>query len=434
MPNKTIASFLEKQKNVWLHKNIKPKTSDKKKESLKQQANELFTKAILKTTIQDIANNKKIDKYGFKNIDRLNFASHIPKFSNPSIKLDGFVFNAKKHTDGFLRTGNVDNVTLDIFSNSGAADHTKKLIYVYEFLTFYMNDKQIILEHLQQNTIKAKNLFAEFNIKNEKFNTIKAQLLLMVNKTEPTETNGAIKQVYFPVNDSYHLLSILYPSPIMNELRNRINNMKFSDKVKQAKEDKKKNIFNEHKISDIYNLTKIGFGGANKQNVSILNNKSGGNFYLLHSVPPTLGYRKIQPPKVNFFTSCLYVKSFDDDFKKLRKLFSDKDTMHIKSARSYYIKHIIFQILETVWSVRNIDANWSDSDTYKRLKEYQKIWLDKAYKDKRNEIDFDLIKQDLLKWLIKAYNKNIDKNTTKLNDNHKPYIAKIIDELQEILV
>jgi hypothetical protein len=90
--------------------------------------------------------------------------------------------------------------------------------------------------------------------------------------------------------------------------------------------------------------------------------------------------------------------------------------------------------LETVWSVRNVDANWSDSDVYKRLKEYQKLWLDKAYKDKRNEIDFDLIKQDLLKWLIATYNKNIDKNTTKLNDDHKPYIAKIIDELQEALV
>lgn len=423
-----IIDFLQQQKDAWLRKEIKPKTSDKKQEMLKHQANELFSKAELKKTIQNIANNK--------NIDRLNFASHIPKFSNPSIRLDGFIFETKKGQDNFVRSGNVKCMGVDIYSNSGAGDHTKELIYVYEFLTFYLNDNKMILEHLlQKDKTQVKKLFAELDIKNE-FDEICSSLLLIVNSITPNKTSEAIKQVYFPVDDNYHLLSILYPSPIMNELRIRITSMKFDDKVKQAKEDKQKNNYNNQQISDIYNLTKIGFGGAQKQNVSVLNNKNGGDFYLLPSIPPELKNRTIQPPKTNFFTNCLYVKNFDSDFKKLRKLFTDADTMRIKNSRKYTIKHIVYQVVETIWQVRYIDEGWSKSDTYQGLKPYQKIWLDKVNKvnkDKRNEVDFDLIKKDLLDWIIETYNKDIDKNTTRLSDDHRPDIGKIIDEVQEVL-
>ncbi|MBE0440437.1 MAG: type I-F CRISPR-associated protein Csy1, partial [Gammaproteobacteria bacterium] len=71
--------------------------------------------------------------------------------------------------------------------------------------------------------------------------------------------------------------------------------------------------------------------------------------------------------------------------------------------------------------------------SYKQLKPYQKIWLDPAQQDKRMALDFDLIKTDLTRWLVNAYNENIDKETTRLGDDHKPYIENIIDEMQEAL-
>lgn len=427
MLDTVITEFLTNQKTAWLKKETKPKTSEKKLESLNAEANEIFSTAKLEIAVKNIASNK--------NIDRLNFASHIPKFSNPSVKLNGFIAKTKKHQDGFLRTGNVNKVVPDIFSNSGAIDHTKPLIYVYEFLVSYMPDNKMIIEHLQQeDKTQIKELFARLNIKDNEFNKICSQLLLMVSTTKPSKTSEAIKQIYFPVNDDYHLLSILYPSPVMSELRSRISNMKFNDNVKQAKEDKKNNKYNKQEISDIYNLTKIGFGGANKQNVSVLNNKNGGDFYLLPSMPPSLKNRNIQPPKNNFFTDCLYIKNFNKDFKKLHKLFSDNDTMHIKNSRAYCIKHIIYQIINTVWQVRYLDENWSQSTTYKNLKPYQKIWLDYAHKENRNAIDFDLIKKDLSKWIVDTYNQNIDDKITRLGDDHKPYLEKIIDELKEVLV
>ncbi len=429
MMTSIVQDFLSTQKKEWLNKEIKPAMSDKKKDGLKLKAGELFSTRSLAEAIRNLSENKRIAN--------LNFTSHIPKFSNPSVKLNGLIANTKKNTDGFLRTGNVVGAGLDIFSNSGAIDHTKELIYVYEFLTTYMADGKIIIEHLQCPDESArdeiKQVFESINIVASEFEHIRSQLLLMINKEKVSKTGEAIKQVYFPVKDNYHLLSVLYPSPLMSELRKRITAMQFSESAKRARKDKKENKYNAADIADIYNLTKIGFGGANKQNISVLNNKHGGDFYLLSSGPPTLKNRYIQPPKSNFFSDTLYLKSFEDDFKKLRRLFSDKDTMHTKNQRAYWIKHIIYQIIETIWQVRYLDAGWSESETYKKLKPYQKIWLDQALQDQRVKLDFDLIKKDLSRWLVNAYNENIDQHMTRLGDDHKPYIENITDEMQEAL-
>ncbi|NOR71761.1 MAG: hypothetical protein GQ532_19085 [Methylomarinum sp.] len=426
-----VQHFLSTQKDEWLKKEIKPAMSDKKKESLILKASELFLVSGLTSIIKNISEKKTISN--------LNFTSHIPKFSNPSIKLNGLIATPSQKADGLLRTGNVIGSGLDIFSNSGAIDHTKDLIYVYEFLITYMSDGEMILEHLQRSDDAArenvKEIFSSLNIKGEDFKHIRAQLLLMVNKEKTLKTSEAIKQVYFPVKEDYHLLSILYPSPLMSELRLRITEMQFSERAKLARKDKKENKYNETPISDIYNLTKIGFGGANKQNISVLNNKHGGDFYLLPSIPPTLKNRFIQPPKINFFSDTLYLKPFQDDFKKLHRLFSDKDTMHIKNKRRYWIKHIIYQVIEKIWQVRSIDGGWSESDSYNGLKAYQKTWLDQAQHDKRDTLDFDLIKTDLSRWLVDSYNNktNIETGFTRLGDDHKPYIETIIDEVQEAL-
>jgi len=429
MINSVVQNFLTTQKNEWLKKEIKAGMSETKKEKKQLEVEALFSTMTLSHTIQNLSENKRIDN--------LNFTSHIPKFSNPTIKINGLIANPAYKPDGLLRSGNVIKAGVDIYSNSGAIDHTKELIYVYEFLVTYMPDGQMLIEHLQrqdeQGREEVKQAFSSLRISGGDFDHIRSKLLLMINQEEANTTSEAIKQVYFPVANDYHLLSLVSPSALMSELRTRITEMQFSDTAKEARKDKKENKHNENSISDIYNLTKIGFGGANKQNISVLNNKHGGDFYLLPSMPPTLRNRHLQPPKTNFFSESLYIKNFQSDFKKLHQLYTDKDTMLIKKQRRYWIKHIIYQVIEKLWQVRHIESGWSDSDSYNKLKPYQKIWLDSAQKDKREELDFDFIKVDLSKWIVDSYKKNMDKETTLLGEDHKPYIESIIDEMQEAL-
>lgn len=430
MNNKTLQTFLSTQKKECLKKEIKAGMSDKKKDELKSKAEERYSVQTLEQSIKSLSKNK--------NITNLNFTTHLPKFSNPSIKLNGLIVKPKPKADGLLRSGNVRATGLDIFSNSGASDHTKELIYVYEFLTTYLADGEMIIEHLQRQNKQEQEavikIFAELNIRAKDFDHIRKQLLLMINSEQLSKTSEAMKQVYFPVqDDEYHLLSILSPSGLMSELRTRITAMQFSDSAKQARKDKKDHKYNAEPISNIDNLTKIGFGGANKQNISVLNNKHGGDFYLLPSVPPTLKKRYLQPPKNNFFTNTLYLKKFQDYFTKLHSLYSEKDTINIKNRRRYWIKQIIHRMIEKVWQVRAIEAGWSESETYNKLKPYQKIWLDEAQRDKRSELNFDLIKKDLSTWLVNAYNEEIAENTTRLGDDHKSDIENVINEMQEIL-
>ncbi len=428
MSHPLIQNFLAIQKEEWLAKEIKPGMSDKKKGNLNRKANELYTTTSLEQAIKNLAENEKISN--------LNFATHLAKFSNPSIKMAGIIYRTTADNDGLLRTGNVHQSGFDIFSNSGASDHTKELIYVYEFLTIYHDDKMLI-EHLQSSEALSnqplQQIFADLNIKGDEFVAIRERLLLMINYAPTHKTSEAIKQIYFPVKDSYHLLSVVYPSAQMSELRKRITHLQFSEQAKQARKDRKDKQYNPKPIADLYNLTKIGFGGANKQNISVLNNKHGGDFFLLPCLPPILKKRRIQPPKQNFFTDTLYAKNYQKEFKKLHALYSDNDTLVIKNQRRYWIKTILYQVVEKLWQVRMIESGWSESETYQRLKPYQKIWLDQAHRDNRQSIDFDLIRKDCANWLVAAYNETSDKDTSRLGDDHKPDIEKIIDEMQEAL-
>jgi CRISPR-associated protein Csy1 len=428
MSHPMILKFLASQKQEWLLKEIKAGMSENKKESLNTKASELYNTTSLAQSVKNVANNEKISN--------LNFATHLAKFSHPSIKMSGIIYQTSPDNDGFLRTGNVHQPGLDIFSNSGASDHTKELIYVYEFLTIYIDDKMLI-EHLQSpdalSNPTLQQIFAALNIKGNDFSLIRERLLLMINYAPTNKTSEAIKQVYFPVNDDYHLLSVVYPSAQMSELRKRITRFQFGDSAKQARKDRKDNKYNSEPIADLYNLTKIGFGGANKQNISVLNNKHGGDFFLLPCMPPSLKKRRLQPPKHNFFTDSLYAKNYQEEFKKLHVLFSANDTLIIKNQRRYWIKYILYQVVEKIWQVRMIEGGWSRSETYQRLKLYQKTWLDQAQRDSRKTVDFDLIRKDCVNWLVTAYNETSDNNTKRLGDDHKPDIEKTIDEMQEAL-
>lgn len=446
MSHPLIQNFLTSQKQQWLRKEITEKTSAKKKEKLEKEARSIFTSRTLSVAIKALAQNEFVENTVFttkpnkqrpkKNISNLNFATHLAKFSHPGIKMAGIVYQTKLDKDGLLRTGNVHEPGFDIFSNSGAGDHTKELIYVYEFLTFY-HEGRMLIEHLQAPDALSnpvlQNIFSCLDIKGKEFSNIREKLLLTINFNPNQKTSEAIKQVYFPVKNDYHILSVVYPAAQMSELRKRITKMHFGDQAKRIKQDRKENKYNSGSISELYNLTKIGFGGSNKQNVSILNMKHGGDFFLLPCLPPILAKRHIQPPKQNFFNNCLYAKNYLEDFKKLHKLFSSNDTLIIKNQRRYWIKRIVYQIVEKIWQVRMLEGGWSIYKTYKNLIPYQKIWLDKAHQDERSDIDFNFIREDCVNWLVKAFNETVDAATDKLGDDHKPDIEKIIDEMREAL-
>ena len=171
-----------------------------------------------------------------KRAGSLSISTHPCTFTHPSSrnhpdkqKTTGVIANSPAKADGFLRTGNSD-ADLDVVGNAAALD-------VHKFLSLKVSDGQTVLTHLEQNSDYIQNqfkltatvpseeiqasLFDESHI--EPFSEIHQGLLAMKQVDVKTYiTSERVKQVYFPVADDYHLLSILTPSGLMFKLRQRI--------------------------------------------------------------------------------------------------------------------------------------------------------------------------------------------------------------------
>lgn len=419
MLDPAIQDFLNDRKEIWLKKKINNKISDEEKAELEQQASDEFS---LATWLPNAAMRAK----------QLSLVSHPGKFSHPSAKISSIIAKAKRIPDGFLRTGNV-SADLDVFGNAAAMD-------VYKFLSIVLSDNKTVLEHLESKT---KEIEEQLTIPTAPFNIIEQGLLAIKQDDETAMmTSGKIKQVYFPVDDDYHLLSVLTPSNVMYKLKERINIMRFSEEAKEAREAKKKNHHHEKGLSEIYGLSVIGFGGTKPQNISVLNSQNGGAAYLLPSIPPQLEERKTQPPRRNFFTNTLWHKPFESDFQKFHQILQllaieGCNNIHNRRKRDYLIRNIIYQVVDRIWTVRYIPSGWSESDSCQQLPHDQKIWLDQQYKEVREEsIEWlDSIKNELALWFIRTYLKVIDKKqAVGLGDDQISHLNKIITECEEALI
>lgn len=416
MLDPVIENFLKGKKEKWLKEKMKKNTSLDKKVELEKQAEEKFSFNIWLPTQADLAN-------------QIAITTHPAKFSYPSIKKEHVFFiktTSKAKPDGFVRSGNIET-EIDAFGNATG-------IPLYEFMTLKLNDGRTILQHLEEDTDGIKEIL---KIPNVSYEDLRNKLLSVTKyENQQVRTHERIKQVYFPVGDVYHLLSILSPSGIVFKLKGKINSLKFSDETKkEASESKKKNIYHEKGFSDIYDLCVIGFGGTNSQNISVLNSKNGGKAYLMLSMPPELISRNIFPPHSNFFSNNIRPNAFKDDFLKLHSLLSDDlNNMHIRKKRDRITKNIIYQVTDKMWMIRSLDAGWSDAERYFKLPQHQKIWLDQKYSAIRNETEwFDQIKTDFGRWFINTYKFILGKNAIILGDQQLPYLNEILDECKEAI-
>jgi CRISPR-associated protein Csy1 len=252
---------------------------------------------------------------------------------------------------------------------------------------------------------------------------------------ECTKTSEKIKQVYFSIEDGYHLLSLLTPSGLMFKLKERINTLRFSDAAKQAREDRRNQQHNEQGFDELYDLTVIGFGGTKPQNISVLNSQHGGTAYLLASWPPSLELRTIQPPKTNFFLQSLYFKDFQDKFQALHKLFAESvpNNIDVREGRDYWILQIVEQLMEKVWALRELAGGWTENTA---LPAVQKIWLDANHAALRETEDdwLDGIINALVDWLWINYKKAIGEHKAiPIGNAELNHFRQLLNSHQEVL-
>lgn len=422
MTDPAIEAFFTEKKEAWLKKNLKTSMEETEMKEKQLECDQVFS---LENWLPNAA----------KRAGQMSLATHPCTFSHPSARKNknGYatpvIFEAFKNQDGYLRSGNAD-VENDALGNAAVLD-------VYKFLTLVMEDSRKLIEHIKEDSDLAVNLLT---ISTENYETIKDGLLSMTTSAsdgqEETITSSKIKQVYFPVSDNkYHQLSLLTNSGMVYEMRERIDNLRFSDEVKQLRGRKRKNEFSEIGFTELYNLTTIGYGGTKPQNISVLNNQNGGKAHLSLSAPPILDKRNIHFPKRNFFGETFRHYECRDIFAALNKLFkTDYNNVHIREGRDYRIQDLIDRIIDKMWATRSV-AKEQYQQEYSKLPPHQSIWLCDEHRLTREEEDswLDKLSKEITAWIIRAYEKTLAKQAVKLGESERLHVLDIVNKNREAL-
>lgn len=403
-----IQTFLNERKEFWLKDRVKKAENDTVIAELQQQANDKFS---LNEWLPDAA----------KRVSQLSMVSHPSKFSHPSAKTSSVIAQVKSAQDGYLRSGNV-NYPLDVFGNAAAMD-------VYKFLSLNLTEDSTVLTGFEQDNQDLKNLIEKSSLD---FKSLKKAFLVIKNDDASSKTDYLVKQIYFPIAENeYHLLSILTPSGLITKIKQTIDQLRFSDVTKEAKEKRKKNEHDAEGYADIFDLTVTAYGGTQPQNVSVLNSQNAGRAYLLSSCPPILEKRAVRLPKTDFFAQCLYRKNFQDSFIQLHQFMQlDLNNIDIRTAIRNIIQFVIDQVLLQGFKIQEYyPEGWSKQDYYASLPKLQRVWLDPIYAEQR-ERDSEWrneLSEDIARWILRSY-ENVIHDAYKLGTGELNNVKQRVEE------
>ncbi len=390
--NEIISKFFDKRKETWMKKNLKSSMDE-------DEVLELHEKCAIEFSRQVWLPNAS------KRAGQISMATHPCTFSHPSSRknkngyVTSIIANVEQSDDGFLRTGNV-GVGSDALGNAAALD-------VHKFLTLIMPDGQQLIEHIQKETSLAISLLT---INTKTYEELRDEFLAMVSTSSELVTSSKIKQVYFPVEDSYHQLSILTNSGMLFELRKRLNKVRFGEDeeekehLKALRDSKKNSKFSDKGYREIFNLTTIGYGGTKPQNISVLNSQNGGKAQLIYSMPPTLDKREIYFPKIDFFKNSITIWDFKETFFALDNIYkTNYNNINIREGRDYRYGEIIDRIIDKMWAVRSVSKE-QYYEKNSKLKYHQKVWLlnNEDYQVARKKDDewLDKVMKEIARWVI----------------------------------
>lgn len=372
--------------------------------------------SIFSEYVQSEADNKNKTKAEWlvntaKNAGKCLLATHIGRFTNPDVTVNWQANIKDKPAERFVSTASV-SCSNDVFV---AANY----LATASLLQQKLEDGKTVYEHLQADDDYLKQDITDMGAD---YAAVRASLLEIKTYEKPTATDTRLKQVYFPVGEGYHLLTVLPPSSLMQEVRLRIRAME--DNARQACDKKSEKYGSVHER--IYNLTQMKFGGTKPQNISFNNNRLGGRSYMLPSLPPAVKVSSIAYPRKDFFRETLRVRDFRHLFLQLHSCYMDnRNNLAIRQKTRGVEQKIMDKVLQSVYALRQKDCGWSDS---RSLGKTQAIWLDDKYKAERFEEDSwqaDIVK-DFSAWLLLTYERILKRDKVLLGDGELEALSKEI--------
>jgi len=352
----------------------KPKALESSENELESRYLRFITKGFLADSKEQL--NQLKSKNNFYNIwicrvliDGVGVlpATHVAKLSHSSSGASSLYDEIDTKKNGYVTTSNLRNIVVDgAYPDAFFSKQAK-------FLLLKTNGILLSQELMAGNPAPLRE-FAEDDRELHKW-----VLAFQNNLSSPVNSDVLAKQVYFPVNNDYHLLTVLVSSSIGQSIHNNYfeKSVRLSrDKIIKTLE---KGKHSDSLISRLINTAKLSTVASQPQNVSVLSGSRAGNLSLLSSQPPTW-QSQLKPPifkRFLFFEPSIYWQTKEDiDYLRDFLIRFDRIELSIKDPKRMiwiekWVGSIIDEVLFYIVSIQNLSAGWSATSDIKLKPEHQ---------------------------------------------------------------
>ncbi len=193
------------------------------------------------------------------------------------------------------------------------------------------------------------------------------------------------KQLYWPVGDDphdaagFHLLAPLYASSLAHRVYLTIQEDRFSDEAKAARQAKRDGAFSERPVREYPQLAVQQLGGTKPQNISQLNSERRGNNCLLASLPPVWMSVDLKPLHGTDTLFRIYGRR-DEVRQTLKVLLAFLKTdparnVETRAHRAEMVESLIDELLQFTAELRTLAPGWSSAPEC-QLNLAERHWLD----------------------------------------------------------
>lgn len=343
------------------------------------------------------------------NLDECFLATHVGKYSHSDSKVSVFSDDLDVKNNGYIITEDPKRQFDIVISNSKFSQTGKLLLLEIE-------DGRSLIFSIVEEKKEILNIFENLKVDTRKLIQDAKNVFNNLDMRAPDFTENRLRQVFFPVNDDYHLLTVLPSSILLHQLKEQLNSTKKQEEYDEERTD-----------GYIKSKVMITFGGAKPQNISIKNSKDHGEYFLLPSLPPKLAKRKYIYPKKNFFNDSVFLhkdSSILGTFHKLRSI----TTSNAQIRES--LKNSIIQVIEVIFSIAKAickdKIDWLEQENYVNLPISQKRWFKSIYGEYCLELeDIKILSLDFAIWFSFYYEKKIGESAIKFDDNDVNLCAEL---------
>lgn len=308
-----------------------------------------------------------------KRVTQLQLASHTVKAIHPKAEgTEVFIDPSGIVANELVGTHSLDSAALDVVGNAAALD-------VFKLLKLQHNGESLIQRLLRDDPCARAALSDDPAVAAEWATAFAG----IAHASATPASHTLAKQLYFPVDDNYHLLAPLYPSALIHTWHLILQSDRWGEDAKAAREARRKQRASKLGYVEYPGLAIQCFGGAKPHNISQLNSERGGKAHLLSCLPPNWNSPPVHAPM-----NCTSVfdrafpgrRAVKETTNALRQFLhehraADDNKVGIRRVRGELVANIVGELLAYAAELRSLAPGWSGKREC-RLGLNQRAWLD----------------------------------------------------------